>query len=168
MAIGASLWGLTNFSSETGSGLTKPGKIGCQYGYVNLTLVPGQPRVRQGARLGPARRRLAERDHGQHARQTLLRRDRATTSRGNQYNQINPYIRAAISTPRTSSTTRTTSSTPRMAGIGDGHNGGGPIWAIFDADAVAREKWNPSRRTSISPLGSSSRRTRSPNSPGRS
>ncbi len=30
-----------------------------------------------------------------------------------------------------------------MAGIGDGHNGGGPIWAIFDADAVAREKWQP-------------------------
>ena len=28
-------------------------------------------------------------------------------------------------------------------GIGDGHNGGGPIWAIFDADAVAREKWDP-------------------------
>src|SRR5260370_8466566 len=22
-------------------------------------------------------------------------------------------------------------------------NGGGPIWAIFDADAAAREKWNP-------------------------
>ena len=30
-----------------------------------------------------------------------------------------------------------------MAGIGDGHNGGGPIWAIFDADAVARENWDP-------------------------
>jgi hypothetical protein len=30
-----------------------------------------------------------------------------------------------------------------MAGIGDGHNGGGPIWAIFDADAVARETWTP-------------------------
>jgi FAD binding domain-containing protein len=30
-----------------------------------------------------------------------------------------------------------------MAGINDGHNGGGPIWAIFDADAVTREKWNP-------------------------
>jgi tetratricopeptide (TPR) repeat protein len=25
-----------------------------------------------------------------------------------------------------------------MAGIGDGHNGGGPIWAIFDADALTR------------------------------
>ena len=30
-----------------------------------------------------------------------------------------------------------------LAGIGDGQNGGGPIWAIFDADAVAREKWDP-------------------------
>jgi hypothetical protein len=30
-----------------------------------------------------------------------------------------------------------------LAGIGDGHNGGGPIWAIFDADAVARENWDP-------------------------
>jgi succinate dehydrogenase/fumarate reductase flavoprotein subunit len=31
-----------------------------------------------------------------------------------------------------------------LAGIGDGHNGGGAIWAIFDADAVAREQWDPS------------------------
>jgi hypothetical protein len=30
-----------------------------------------------------------------------------------------------------------------LAGIGDGENGGGPIWAIFDADAVAREGWYP-------------------------
>jgi hypothetical protein len=29
-----------------------------------------------------------------------------------------------------------------MQGIGDGHNGGGPIWAIFDADAAEREKWD--------------------------
>jgi hypothetical protein len=30
-----------------------------------------------------------------------------------------------------------------LAGIDDGHNGGGPIWAIFDSDAVAREGWQP-------------------------
>jgi FAD binding domain-containing protein len=30
-----------------------------------------------------------------------------------------------------------------LAGIGDGRNGGGPIWAIFDAEAVARESWDP-------------------------
>ena len=28
-----------------------------------------------------------------------------------------------------------------LAGTGDGSNGGGPIWAIFDADAVTREGW---------------------------
>jgi len=43
MAINASLWGLFNFTSETGSGLTKPGQIGCQYGYVNLRWMPGSP-----------------------------------------------------------------------------------------------------------------------------
>ena len=41
MAIGASLWGLNIQANETGSGLTKAGKIGCQYGYVNLTWMPG-------------------------------------------------------------------------------------------------------------------------------
>jgi hypothetical protein len=30
-----------------------------------------------------------------------------------------------------------------LAGVGGAHNGGGPIWAIFDADAVAREQWQP-------------------------
>ena len=30
-----------------------------------------------------------------------------------------------------------------LAGIDDGHNGGGPIWAIFDSDAAAREEWTP-------------------------
>jgi hypothetical protein len=36
---------------------------------------------------------------------------------------------------------------PRLGPAGDelaeSHNGGGPIWAIFDADAVEREKWQP-------------------------
>ena len=41
MAIGASLWGLTNFSGEYGTGITKPGSIGCQYGYANLRWFPG-------------------------------------------------------------------------------------------------------------------------------
>src|SRR4029434_908545 len=40
-AIGASLWGLNIQAAEEGSGLTKAGKIGCQYGYVNLTWMPG-------------------------------------------------------------------------------------------------------------------------------
>ncbi len=41
MAVGASLWGAYNQVGEFGQIVTKPGKIGCQYGYVNLTWQPG-------------------------------------------------------------------------------------------------------------------------------
>src|SRR6202167_1978323 len=41
MAVGASLWGLFNYTGEFGSGITKPGAIGCQYGYVNVRWHPG-------------------------------------------------------------------------------------------------------------------------------
>ncbi len=40
MAVGASLWGLFNYTGEFGSGITKPGAIGCQYGYVNVRWHP--------------------------------------------------------------------------------------------------------------------------------
>ena len=72
MGIGASLWGLTNFNGEFGSGLTKPGTVGGQYGYVNLRWFPGIDRIRQGARQRASCRRLAEPHHGQHARQAVL------------------------------------------------------------------------------------------------
>ena len=36
MAVGASLWGAFNQTGEFGSNITKPGHIGCQYGYRNL------------------------------------------------------------------------------------------------------------------------------------
>src|SRR6185312_7492888 len=41
MAVGASLWGAANQTIEIGDNLTKAGKIGCQYGYSNLTWMPG-------------------------------------------------------------------------------------------------------------------------------
>ena len=41
MAAGAALWGLFNYTGEFGSGITKPGAIGCQYGYVNVRWRPG-------------------------------------------------------------------------------------------------------------------------------
>ena len=43
MAVGASLWGAANYSGEFGWVVTKPGRIGCQYGYVNLAWMPGSP-----------------------------------------------------------------------------------------------------------------------------
>ena len=43
MAIGASLWGAYNQTGEFGPVITKPGQIGCQYGYRNLQWMPGSP-----------------------------------------------------------------------------------------------------------------------------
>ena len=43
MAVGASLWGAYNQVGEFGQSITKPGKIGCQYGYVTLTFQPTSP-----------------------------------------------------------------------------------------------------------------------------
>ena len=63
----------------------------------------------------------------------------------NNYNAIKPY------TPGSYLNSDKVKYDPRsvnflnaaLAGTGDSKNGGGPIWAIFDADAVKREKWNP-------------------------
>src|ERR1700733_11660410 len=40
MGIGAGLWGLFNYTGEFGSGIPKPGAIGCQYGYINVRWYP--------------------------------------------------------------------------------------------------------------------------------
>ena len=96
-----SLWGVFNQTGEIGSRITKPGQIGCQYGYVNLPWMPGSPVFTRRAR--PALRvtdwqnvitvnmlgkRFYDETGRQYHRQQLQRRRslRAT---------------AAISTPRT-------------------------------------------------------------------
>ena len=73
----------------------------------------------------------------------------------NSYGQISTTSMAATATRRTSIRPANLLNAA-MAGIGDGHNGGGPIWAIFDADAGARG-WKPDRPT-WTREGSSSRR----------
>ena len=166
MAIGASLWGLANFSSETGSGLTKPGKIGCQYRCVNLTWMPGSPVFAQarasGLRVGDWQNvvlvnMLGKRFYdetgddftGNQYPDQSVSSGQLSQRQERQYNPNN-FINAA------------------MAGIGDGHNGGGPIWAIFDADAVSREHWTPEPPHVDLAAGFFSRRTRSPTWPERS
>ena len=72
MAIGASLWGLTNFAGEYGTGITKPGSIGCQYGYANLRWLPGSAVFDKARAVGLAGGRLAGRHPGQHAGQQVL------------------------------------------------------------------------------------------------
>jgi hypothetical protein len=61
----------------------------------------------------------------------------------NNYNSINPYVPGSYLNAKNIKYNPRNWLNVAMAGIGDGRNGGGPIWAIFDADAVARENWVP-------------------------
>lgn len=141
MAIGASLWGTFNQSGEFGAGITKPGRIGCQYGYVNLPWQPTSPIFQLARAVGlPVRdyqdvilvNKAGLRFYDETGRQFTVNNHNAVTgyvphnwrnAANRQYNPSN-YLNAAL------------------AGIpGESGNGGGPIWAIFDAEAVKREKW---------------------------
>ncbi len=140
MAIGASLWGLFNQTGEFGSGITKPNKIGCQYGYVNVTWQPGSPVFHLARATG-----LTVLDY-----QDLILVNQAGVrfydeTKGpftsNNYNAIKDYI------PRSHRNAANIQYDPAnflnaaLAGTGDATNGGGPIWAIFDSEAVKRESW---------------------------
>src|SRR5579871_5357511 len=142
MAIGASLWGLYNQTGEFGANVTKAGLIGCQYNYRNLQWMPGS-RVFARARATGLRvadwqdvilvnmlgRRFYDETGGQYP--------------ANNYNSIDPYIQGSWRNIKNVKYNPNNFLNAALAGIDDGHNGGGPIWAIFDQDAVAREGWRP-------------------------
>nr|ACN58792.1 fumarate reductase flavoprotein subunit [uncultured bacterium BLR9] len=142
MTIGASLWGGANYALEIGDNITKPGKIGCQYAYVNLTWMPGSRVFDKAGAIGlrvtdwqnvilvnMLGQRFYDETGGQYP--------------GNRYNTFSPY------TPQNPINAKNVKFNPAnwipaaLNGVNDGKNGGGPIWAIFDAEAAAREKWTP-------------------------
>ena len=142
MGVGASLWGLYNQTGEFGSNLTKPGFIGCQYGYVNLQWLPGSPVFNKARASG-----LQVRNWQDVVLVNMLVKrfydETGPQFDSNDYNSINPYTQGSYLNAKNLKYNPKNWIDAAMAGFNDGHNGGGPIWAIFDADAVAREKWNP-------------------------
>jgi succinate dehydrogenase/fumarate reductase flavoprotein subunit len=142
MAVGAALWGLFNFTGEFGSGITKPGAIGCQYGYVNVRWYPGSEVFDKARAIGL---RVAD---WQDAILVNMLGQRFYDETGghfnyNSYQSTNPYEPYSYLNAKNAPYNPSNFINAALAGIGDGHNGGGPIWAIFDAEAVAREKWQP-------------------------
>jgi len=144
MATGASLWGLTNFAGEYGTGLTKPGSIGCQYGYANLRWLPGSAVFDKARAIG-----LKVADWQDVILVNMLGRRLYDETGGqftpNIYGSFAPYELGSYRNATTIKYKPNNFINAALAGIGDGKNGGGPIWAIFDADAVAREAWDPTR-----------------------
>jgi succinate dehydrogenase/fumarate reductase flavoprotein subunit len=142
MAIGASLWGLTNFAGEYGTGITKPGSIGCQYGYANLRWFPGSAVFDKARAIG-----LKVADWQDVILVNMLgKRFYDETGRQftpNIFGSFTPYQPGSFRNAGTVKYNPNNFINAALAGIGDGQNGGGPIWAIFDANAVARERWEP-------------------------
>ena len=142
MVIGASLWGLTNFAGEYGTGITKPGSIGCQYGYANLRWLPGSTVFDKARAIGL---KVAE---WQDVILVNMLGKRFYDETGRQFTpnifgSLTPYEQGSHRNPKAVKYSPSNFINAALAGIGDGQNGGGPIWAIFDAEAVARERWEP-------------------------
>ena len=147
MAIGASLWGLYNQTGEFGSVLSKPQFIGCQYGYLPFSMqmiswMPGSPVFDKARATGL---RVAD-------WQDLIlvnmqgSRFYDETQGGftaNNFGSVKPYLQGSYLNAKNMQYNPSNFLNAALAGFSDGHNGGGPIWAIFDANAVARERWDP-------------------------
>jgi succinate dehydrogenase/fumarate reductase flavoprotein subunit len=142
MAVGASLWGFYNQIGEFGSNLTKPNFIGCQYNYRHLQWLPGSPVFAKARASG-----LYVRDWQDVIAVNMLGRRFYDETGGqyiaNNYNSIPDYVQGDWRNVERARYAPNNWLNAAMAGIDDGHNGGGPIWAIFDSDAVAREGWRP-------------------------
>src|SRR6185436_824777 len=117
MDVGASLWATAIQTTETGAAITKTRHIGCRWGYATLVYETDSVMFPQAKATG-----LTVKDW-----QDLIMVNQFGKRFWNEADGSYAFFNAA------------------MAYNGDKTklNGGGPIWAIFDADAVTREKWKP-------------------------
>src|SRR6185312_4808615 len=117
MDIGASLWAVANQTNEVGPAITKTRHVGCQWGYLSLYYELDSPIFHRARATG-----LTVTDW-----QEAILVNQVGQRFWNELDSSYDFFAAA------------------MAYTGDATklNGGGPIWAIFDADAVARQKWKP-------------------------
>jgi len=148
MAVGASLWGLYNQTGEFGSAVSKAGFIGCQYGYMpgsDMLVLPWLPGSEVFDQARASGLRVAD---WQDLILVNLLGDRFFDETGgaftsNDYDSMQPYTQGSYRNVKSVKFSPNNFLDAALAGINDGHNGGGPIWAIFDAHAVARESWDP-------------------------
>jgi len=120
MSIGASLWNTANQQNDGGRAVMKTRHIGCRYGYVNLKWNPKSPMFSQAGASGLTVKTF----------QDMIIVNQVGQRFWNEMDESYAFRHAALGT---------------NGNLGkDGKpNGGGPIWAIFDADAVMREGWDP-------------------------
>ncbi len=117
MDIGASLWATGTQTAEVGPAITKTRHVGCRWGYLSLYYEPDSPIFHLCKATG-----LTVTDW----HEAILVKQNGKRF-WNELDSSYAFINAALA----------------YSGDAAKPNGGGPIWAIFDADAVARQKWKP-------------------------
>ena len=126
MAVGAALWATANQTAEAGIAISKTRHIGCRWGYSSLIWQPDS-RIfdlarASGLTVGDWQDVILINQHGRRF--------------WNELDARYDFFAAALAYNENSSKL----------------NGGGPIWAIFDHDAVMREDWDP-RPPNVDPDG---------------
>jgi urocanate reductase len=117
MALGAALWSTGNQTNETGAAITKTRHIGCRWGYSSLVYEPDSMMFPLAKATG-----LTVKDW-----QDLIMVNQFGKRFWNENDGSYKFFNAALG----------------WHGDKSKLNGGGPIWAIFDADGAERERWRP-------------------------
>ena len=142
MALGASLWGAYNQTGEFGEALSKAGRIGSREGYSNLAWMPASPVFSRAGSTGLLVRDWNDVILVNQAGLRFYDETKGQYPTANNYGAIKPYTPGSYLNAANIKWDPANFLNAAMAGTGEATNGGGPIWAIFDADAVKREGWN--------------------------
>jgi succinate dehydrogenase/fumarate reductase flavoprotein subunit len=144
MAVGASLWGLGNQILENGDGIRTQRALGARYNYFTWDVnSPIFPLVRaSGLDVADWQNVILVNQLGQR----FYDETKGDYPNGNRYNEFSPYkphdYRNNASIDYNPTEYNFFNAAVAMnAASGPPDYAAGPIWAIFDAEAVARERW---------------------------
>ncbi len=117
MELGAALWGTASQTVEAGNWISKTAHIGCQWGYSSLWWQPDSPIFDKVRASGLSNVNW----------QNVILVKQTGRRFHDEMDGGHDFFAACMS----------------YSGDPNKKNGGGPIWAIFDSDALARQAWNP-------------------------
>src|SRR5262245_14964372 len=144
MTIGASLWGLGNQILENGDGIRTQRALGARYNYFAWDIhSPIFPLVRaSGLEVKDWQNLILVNQLGQR----FYDETKGDYPNGNLYNEFTPYTHGDYRNNARIDYNPTeynffNAAVAMNAASGPPDYAAGPIWAIFDADAVAREQW---------------------------
>lgn len=141
--VGGAIAGGYNQIAEVGTNITKPSRIGTRYNYSFLEWLPTSPVFPLAKARGLSVNNFQDVIHVNMIGKRFY--DETAGQFGtNSARSVNPYVPHSYLNAKNITYSPQNWINAALAGIGDGKNGGGPIWAIFDDAARQRRNWNVS------------------------